>query len=173
MVPFKPWPFFFSPQRPLPIKSAELLYLLPPLSKLFPIAISPARVRRSPELVPRHPHPTPATSCLPPRSGARPVARAFADSLDRPRPSPVSATALAHCQRRCGQKPEQRPARRRASLSCLVGDVSKPRQTSSFPARRAVRCSSKVGDNPKQLEFIFIMFEVMNFVNYCCNFEMM
>jgi hypothetical protein len=33
-----------------------------------------------------------------------------------------------------------------------------------------VRRSSKVGDNPKQLEFIFIMFEVMNFVNYCCNF---
>jgi hypothetical protein len=100
------------------------------------------------------------------------VACAFADSLDRPRPSPVSATALAHCQRRCGRRLVQRPARRRASLSCLVGDVSKPRQTSSFHARRAIRRSSKVGDNPKQLEFIFIMFEVMNFVNYCCNFEM-
>jgi hypothetical protein len=35
------------------------------------------------------------SSCLPPLSGARSLARAFADSLDRPRPSPVSATTLA------------------------------------------------------------------------------
>jgi hypothetical protein len=69
------------------------------------------------------------SSCLPPsRSGARSVTRAFADSLDRPRPSPVSATALAHCRRRCGRKPEQRPARYRASSETCPNPV-KPRRS--------------------------------------------
>ncbi|NP_001136756.1 uncharacterized protein LOC100216897 [Zea mays] len=48
---------------------------------------SSAAVRRSSELVPRHPLSTPATSPLPPsRSGARSVVRAVADSLDHPLP---------------------------------------------------------------------------------------
>jgi hypothetical protein len=68
-------------------------------------------------------------------------------------------------------------ARRRA-LTEFIHAVHRP-----FTSHRAspcchrtlepVRRSPKVGDNPKQLEFIFIMFEFMNFVNYCCNFETM
>jgi hypothetical protein len=49
-----------------------------------------------------------------------------------------------------------------------------PRSTpATVPTPFAVIRSPKVEDNPKQFEFIFIMIEFMNFVNYCCNFEMM
>jgi hypothetical protein len=52
---------------PLSIKSAELLCLLPPLSKLFSIAISPGRVRRPSYVARRSSCPVIRTQPQPPR----------------------------------------------------------------------------------------------------------
>jgi hypothetical protein len=78
-----------------------------------------------------------------------------------------------------GDSPEQRPARRRASLSCLVGDVSepvKPRRSLTIEPSLLVDIHPCRNENtrskttPKYL-FSKSCFEFI--VNYCCNIMMM